>query len=340
GQRKTTIQDVAAAAQVSVATVDRVLNGRGGVRQERARRVLEWARKLKIDRALDDLPMRWLRIAILIQNPSNPYHGALKTAFQHAQRTYEAQRVMCLLHYFDSLEPAAVAPASHRASEKADRLVILSYDHPRITAALKAVSKRIPIVTVASDLPASGRIAYVGSDNRAAGRVAGELMGRFLGPQGGQILVVSGMHDFIGHEERESGFRGVLRRRFPACEVAAAVESQEQQDRTEKLTRDAVKRYPNLRGIYNISVGSRGIASALKALGKGGEVVLISHEMTDVHRERRTDGLRDAVPDQTPQLEARRAVQPLLHYNRRVPDSEVPLETPVSIYLRENLPQS
>ncbi|HEV8388420.1 MAG TPA: LacI family DNA-binding transcriptional regulator, partial [Dongiaceae bacterium] len=36
-QRKTTIQDVAAAAQVSVATVDRVLNGRGGVRQERAR---------------------------------------------------------------------------------------------------------------------------------------------------------------------------------------------------------------------------------------------------------------------------------------------------------------
>ncbi|MGH6894268.1 MAG: LacI family DNA-binding transcriptional regulator, partial [Dongiaceae bacterium] len=118
-QRKTTIQDVAAAAQVSVATVDRVLNGRGGVRQERARRVLEWARKLKIDRALDDLPMRWLRIAILIQNPSNPYHGSLKTAFQNAQRTYEAQRVMCLLHYFDSLEPAAVARAIHRASDKA-----------------------------------------------------------------------------------------------------------------------------------------------------------------------------------------------------------------------------
>ncbi|HEY3147227.1 MAG TPA: LacI family DNA-binding transcriptional regulator [Dongiaceae bacterium] len=340
GQRKTTIQDVAAAAQVSVATVDRVLNGRGGVRQERARRVLEWARKLKIDRALDDLPMRWLRIAILIQNPSNPYHGALKTAFQNAQRTYEAQRVMCLLHYFDSLEPAAVARAIHRASEKADGLVILSYDHPRITAALKTVSKAIPIVTVASDLPASGRIAYVGSDNRVAGRVAGELMGRFLGPQGGDILVVSGMHDFIGHEEREGGFRAVLRRRFPNCEVVATVESQEQQERTEKLTRDTFKRFPNLRGIYNISVGSRGISSALRGLGKAGEIVLISHEMTDVHRELLTDGLMDAVLDQNPQVEALRAVQLLLHYNRRVPDTEVALETPVTIYLRENLPQS
>jgi LacI family transcriptional regulator len=49
--------------------------------------------------------------------------------------------------------------------------------------------------------------------------------------------------------------------------------------------------------------------------------------------------MMDAVLDQNPQVEALRAVQLLLHYNRRVPDSEVPLETPVTIYLRENLPQ-
>jgi LacI family transcriptional regulator len=337
-QRKTTITDVANAAQVSVATVDRVLNGRGGVKPERARRVLEWARKLKIDRALEDLPMRWLRIAVLLQNPSNPYHGSLKTGFQLAQRAYEAQRIMCLPTYFDSLEPAAVARTIRRAAERADGLVTCIYDHPRITAALKEVSRKTPVVTIASDLPASGRLAYVGSDNRVAGRVAGELMGRFLGPQGGQILVVTGMHDYIGHEERESGFRAVLGTRFPTCIVAATVESQERPERTEKLTREAFKRFPELRGIYNISVGSRGIANALSSLGKGGKTILISHEMHDVHRELLTDGLMDAVLDQNPQMEALRAIQLLLHYNRRVPDTEVPLETPVAIYLRENLP--
>ncbi len=57
---------------------------------------------------------------------------------------------------------------------------------------------------------------------------------------------------------------------------------------------------------------------------------MISHEMTDVHRELLTDGLMDAVLDQNPQVEALRAVQLLLHYNRRVPDSEVQLETPVT----------
>src|SRR5690606_12179705 len=195
--------------------------------------------------------------------PNNPYHGSLKTGFQLAQRAYEAQRIMCLPTYFDSLEPAAVARTIRRAAERADGLVTCIYDHPRITAALKEVSRKVPVVTIASDLPASGRLAYVGSDNRVAGRVAGELMGRFLGPQGGQVMVVTGMHDYIGHEERESGFRAVLASRFPACEVVATAESQEQPERTEKLTRDALKRFPDLRGIYNISVGSRGIANAL-----------------------------------------------------------------------------
>ena len=45
-QKKTVIADIAAAAGVSTATVDRVLNRRGGVSPEKEGRVLDWARKL------------------------------------------------------------------------------------------------------------------------------------------------------------------------------------------------------------------------------------------------------------------------------------------------------
>ena len=44
--RKTTARDVAEAAGVSPATVDRVLNGRGGVSPDKEKRVLDWARRL------------------------------------------------------------------------------------------------------------------------------------------------------------------------------------------------------------------------------------------------------------------------------------------------------
>jgi LacI family transcriptional regulator len=43
----------------------------------------------------------------------------------------------------------------------------------------------VPVVTLISDLSASRRVACVGLDNRAAGRTAAVLIGRFLGPRRG-----------------------------------------------------------------------------------------------------------------------------------------------------------
>ena len=83
---KATARDVAKAAGVSLSTVDRVLNGRGGVAADKERRVLEWARKLRLDRALDQRAARTLRIAVLIQPPENPFHAAIQAAFKAANR--------------------------------------------------------------------------------------------------------------------------------------------------------------------------------------------------------------------------------------------------------------
>ena len=86
--RKTTAKDVALAAGVSASTVDRVLNGRGGVDPDKERRVIEWARKLKLDRALRHRVARTLRIAVLIQSPDNPFYAEVQNAFAAANRAY------------------------------------------------------------------------------------------------------------------------------------------------------------------------------------------------------------------------------------------------------------
>jgi LacI family transcriptional regulator len=71
--RKANAADVARAAGVSPATVDRVLNGRGGVSVEKERRVVECARRLSLDRNLSVRPTRLLRIAALIGSATNPF---------------------------------------------------------------------------------------------------------------------------------------------------------------------------------------------------------------------------------------------------------------------------
>lgn len=337
-RRKPTMEDVAKASGVSYATVERVLNGRGGVAREKESRVLEWARKLKMDRALDEVSVRWLRIAILTQQPSSPYYVALQQGFELAQKSFETHRVVCHLTFFDDLEPQSLAAVINRASQKADAMIVVAYEHSVVVDAISRVARKIPVVTLASDLPDTGRLAYVGIDNRCAGRTAGELMGRFLGRDGGQVIVIAGLRTYLGHEEREVAFRSVMRRKFPACDVVATVESREDEKSTERLTRDAFKKYPDLQGIYNLSVGDEGIARALKALKREHSTVLIGHELTPISRALLIEGVMDAVLDQSPFVEAVRAVEVILgHYNRGTP-SGLPLQTPMSIYLQENLP--
>ncbi|RDV00921.1 LacI family DNA-binding transcriptional regulator [Trinickia dinghuensis] len=337
-RRKPTMEDVASASGVSYSTVERVLNGRGGVSREKEARVLEWARKLKINRVLDELSVRWLRIAIVTQNTSAPYYIALRQGFELAQKTFETHRVTCHLTFFEDLDPRSLTSVIQRASEKADALIVVAYEHPRVVDAIARIANRIPVVTVASDLPDTGRLAYVGIDNRCAGRIAGELMGRFLGREGGQAIVIAGLRTYLGHEERDGAFRSVLRRRFPACEVVATVENHEDAGSSETLVREAFGRFPDLRGIYSISVGDDGIARALRAMKREHSTIFIGHELSDISRSLLVEGVMDAVIDQSPFVEAVRAVEVILNHYNRGTASELPLQTPISIYLQENLP--
>ncbi|WP_230060218.1 LacI family DNA-binding transcriptional regulator, partial [Agrobacterium fabrum] len=177
--RKVSITDVAKAAGVSTATVDRVLNNRGGVRADKEDLVLATARALGIDRALDRTPSRALRVAVLMQPPVNPFHAALREGIDLAGRMYTALNVQFFVHHIDPRKPAAIA-AAVRDCRSYDGLVITSPDDIRVREAVAVLSRKMPVVTLATDLTDCGRAAYVGPDDRQAGRVAGDLMGLFL----------------------------------------------------------------------------------------------------------------------------------------------------------------
>jgi ABC-type sugar transport system substrate-binding protein len=137
--------------------------------------------------------------------------------------------------------------------------------------------------------------------NRRGGvSVAGELMGRFLGPAGGDVLIILGMHRIIGHEEREMGFRSLLRERFPACTIAASLESGEDQGRAGEVVYQALRSNPGVQGIYNVSAGNSAIAKVIRALGLTQKIVLITHELTPERRAMLREGVLDAIIGQNP----------------------------------------
>ncbi len=333
--RKPTIQDVAALAGVSMATVDRVLNRRGGVRPDREQRVLSAARRLKIDRHLGQGYTHRLRVAVLIQSPANPFHAALGQAFSAINRASLDLNMQFLVHHLDPNRADRIPGLIDRLARQHDGLVVASPADAEIAAALRRASARIPVATLATDVPDSGRHAYVGPDDIQGGRVSGELMGRFIGATGGDIVMITGLRSMAGHRDRELGFCDVLRQHFPACRVVAVVESRETALGAGEVAGTALRTYPDLKGIYLTSAGADRVVMAIAAAGPA-EVVFITHELTGDRRTLLRARQIHAVVDQDPSTEVQSIADTMARLLGRADGTAATVLTPVRIFTAEN----
>lgn len=332
--RKPGIRDVAAQAGVSRATVDRVLNRRGGVAPDKERAVLLSARALGLDRNLGARPRRLLRVGVLVKAPGNPFYSALRDGFEAANRRFADRAIMAYLHGVDMLDPPSVQRRLRQAAAEYDALVVVAPDDAVSRRELRAVAQRLPVIAIATDLPADIPHHYVGPDNRRAGRLAGELMGRLLGARGGEVLVVGGLAAFHGHRDREQGFAEVLAADYPAVGPLRRVDSRDDEAMVARGVARALARHPAIAGIYNISQGNAGVAQRLAPAPQGRPLV-ICHDLTPVTAALLRDRRIDAVIDQDPAREAQRALEIVLqHYGRLAPLPD-PTPLPARLILRE-----
>ena len=88
-------------------------------------------------------------------------------------------------------------------------IAVSPVDPENQTNAINEAAKRVLLVTQDSDAPKSDRAFYVGTDNVAAGRLAGGLIKEAL-PQGGKIMIFVGKLDARNAQERLQGIREIL----------------------------------------------------------------------------------------------------------------------------------
>lgn len=338
---KTTIVSIATEAGVSTATVDRVLNNRAGVRARTRDRVMTVAERLGY---LAEAPSNGAKrgavakLDFILPGGTNTFLNILAGQIEIlAERRRADGRIN--VHRIVGFDPDALAEKLTDLKGKTSGIGVVGLDHPTVREALRDVAASgIPVLTMVSDISAVPRIGYVGIDNRAAGRLAGFLLGRFMRPGKTQVALFAGSLSYRGHEEREMGFRHILAEEFSHLEI---VELREIRDDIERSYREAtalLEAYESLAGIYNIGAGNRGIARALEETGRARDVVFVGHELTEHSRRFLVSGLMAAVIDQNPRVEARDGVDWLLHAARgRAQPNLAPIR--MQAIFRENIPE-
>ena len=275
--RGPTIAEIARESGLGTATVDRVLNGRDSVREVTRKKVLAALVRLG-DGSPEPQQAPRRKIAVLSDSGVSFNRTLEEAVASHCGRN---PLVDCP---FTSIATAQVDPIKfanliERTAETADALIVVAREDLMINRAIRNVmARRIPVICLTTDLPASGRTAYVGSDQTGAGATAAYLMGQVVGNRDGKILLVYSA-PYRSQEERELGFRRVLRSEYAHLDVDERVNSN---DDTEYVHRNVVRYIEDHgapAGIYNVAAGNVGIGRALKEFDLAGKVVFIGHEL-------------------------------------------------------------
>jgi LacI family transcriptional regulator len=339
---RTTLQDVARTAGVSLATVDRVLNRRPGVHAETVDRVQAAVDLLKYrpDRLAARLARgRDHRFRFVLPTGNNAFMQALESEVRSAAERFADERVHIAITNVDVFDGEVLADALENLRGEIDGVAVVALDHPSVREAIDDLAATgVTVVTLVSDVPRAHRAHYVGIDNSAAGRTAASLLGRFLGGRIGKVGLIAGSIALRDHIERQLGFEQVISRDFPTLHLLPVREGRDDDERADELATTLLNENPDLIGIYSAGAGNVGIVAALERARRTRDVVFIAHELTPFSRRHLIRGTIDAIINQDPGHEARSATRLLMAEREGIPIYAGQERIRIDIFLRENVP--
>jgi ribose transport system substrate-binding protein len=156
---------------------------------------------------------------------------------------------------------------------KEDGIAISPIDPGNQTDFLNTIAGKTLLICHDSDAPASKRVCYIGTDNRAAGVEAGKLIKEVL-PDGGKIMIFVGKRDSQNAKERYEG----IKQELEGSKVTIIDVRTDDGDaaRAQNNAQDTLVKYPDIScmvGLYDYN--GPAILNAVRSAGKIGKVKIV-----------------------------------------------------------------
>lgn len=308
-------KEIAFQAGVSLATVDRVMHRRAGVRAATALRVKAAIRELDRQSQAHGLDGQRLALDVVIEAPKR-FTSAVRAAFEAEIEGLRPASLRVRFHLAEAFGDKAMRDLLRTIRRRGTQgLVAKLPNHQGPIEQLTKMSQAgIPVVTFVTDLPDIGGRAYIGMDNVAAGQMAAYLMQKSLPRKDGHILGVVSSAGFEGETARMDAFRAAL----PGHHLHLIQGEMGRDAQTGAAVQALIEQGVKMDGVYSAGGGNRAICRALE--GAGQRVSLfVAHDLDADNRALLRARAIDFVIHHDLRQDARSACQHILKAHRLLP---------------------
>jgi LacI family transcriptional regulator len=337
-----TTKDLAKAAGVSLATVDRVLNERPNVSARTVKKVQDAIERTGFVRNIAAVNLarnRTYRFRFVLPEKGDQYLKELLREIAAAGISLKSDLVSVDIAQVAIEDPHAIANyLSPLGPDQIDGVAIMAPESPQVRDAMGRLHERgIKVVQFLSGQENLQSLDFVGIDNNAAGATAGRIMGRFCGDRSGKIVIVAETILAQDSIKRRLGFDRVINRCFPGLRSLPTLETHSDPARAERIVKNIFAHNPDIVGVYIISSEARVPLQAIARFADLKKLVVVAHERTPFSEQALRDEKVDAIIAQNPGHAVRSAIRIL----RARMDHREPISAQermrIEILLSENL---
>lgn len=340
-----TIKEIAQLAGVSRGTVDRVLNNRGSVNPETAEKVCRIARAVNYKPNLAGKTLavkkKQLKFGFILfsSTSSNPFFLDLVRGIEDRIPALKEYGATVEVRYASIDNPGLqVELIDELLHEGIDGLAITPINHPTVIKRLKKLAQTgFPIVTVNSDIPDCGRIAYVGSNYYKSGETAAGLMNLICAGRA-HIGIIMGSPWVLCHSERVAGFTEHIEKHSPGLQIVDTVVNNDDDLESFSAAQKLLQTHPEIDALYLAAAGVQGACRAVEELGLRGKIKTISYDTTAPTRRLVEDGLIIATIAQQPFTQGAKPLDILMDYlGMNIKPHKDCYYTKIEIKIKENI---
>jgi ribose transport system substrate-binding protein len=200
----------------------------------------------------------------------------------------------------------------------------------------KATSAGIPVISWDADAPGSQRVAYVGTDNVAAGKTAGDELAKAIDKKG-KVAILTGSLTALNANQRIDGFKEALKA-YPDITIVATEPTEDSIATATSKAESLMQANPDLAAFYGVTgSGVPGAGNAVKQAGKAGKVKVVGFDVVPQGIELMKAGVVQVLISQRPYGMTVKALDLLRDLHNGKPASSTNIDTGVEVVYPDTL---